>query len=179
MTDQQRTGSNGNELARRIAALSPEKRALLEARLGNREASPDAGASKKAQLSFAQERIYKLVQGDPESGFFVSVARIRIPPPVDLQALRAGLASVAQRHEALRTGLEVEQGRPALVLHDAPPELTILEDPAELERRIAEAVAAVRMLTAPLFRAIAFVLQDVGRTPASAADPLVGSSDFA
>ncbi|HTU46963.1 MAG TPA: amino acid adenylation domain-containing protein [Bryobacteraceae bacterium] len=153
----QRSGSNnnGSEVARRIAALSPEKRALLEARLGNREA-PDAGLSREAPLSFAQERIYKLARADSESNFFVSVTRIRIPSAAGLPAVRAALTSIAQRHEALRSELTADQGRPVLMLRAALPGIAIIENTGEgrLEEQVSAAMAGVRMLEPPLFRSI-------------------------
>jgi amino acid adenylation domain-containing protein len=153
--------SNGRDIASRIAALSPEKRELLETCLGKRHAT-DSGQSRESPLSFAQERINKLVRADPDSGFFVSVARIRIPSQVGLPALRAALISIAQRHDALRSEVVVKQDRSAVILRDALPDLQIVDDPGagRLEQRIADEVAGVRLLSPPLFRAIVSVATD-------------------
>lgn len=155
------------DIARRIAALSPQKRALLEARLGNAQAdtADRAGPSRDAPLSPAQERIYKLTRAAPGSGFFAQVARIPLPPSVDVTALRAALASVVQRHEALRSELVMEQGKPSLVARDAPADLLSVAGPGEgrgAERLIAQAVDGVRSLAPPLFRAVAITGADPG-----------------
>src|SRR5512133_2485570 len=98
MTDPQHdTGNGAREIARRISALSPEKRALLEARLEGRPSIP-SGQPAEAPLSFAQDRIYKLARANPESAFFTRLTRASLPPWVGLPALRAGIASLAERH---------------------------------------------------------------------------------
>lgn len=136
------------DFAQRIAALSPEKRALLEARL--KRPAPGNGAAPSAgpqELSFAQERIWTLAQNDPGSDFFVLTARFRLPAELGRQALREAVALVIDRHEALRTGIVVQGDKPVQIVRDAPP------DP--LADSLEEAVRGVRSTTPPLFRAVA------------------------
>jgi amino acid adenylation domain-containing protein len=131
------------DFAQRIAALSPEKRALLEARL--KRPGPANGTAPSAgpqDLSFAQERIWTLAQNDPESDFFVLTWRFPLPADVD-----RAVALVIDRHEALRTDVVMQGDRPVQIVRDAPP------DP--LVDSFEEAVRGVRSMTAPLFRAVA------------------------
>jgi len=150
-------GSAVGEIGRRIAALSPEKRALLEARLEGRYTTR-AVANADSPLSFAQERIYKLAQANPESDFFVRVTRFQLPrvnPPV----LRSAWAFVAERHEALRSELVASDSRVLWAVRPSIPELIVVDDPEDgcLNGRVADAVAAIRRLAPPHFRAIVSV----------------------
>ena len=149
--------STVGEIGRRIAALSPEKRALLEARLEGHHATQSV-ADADSPLTFAQERIYKLAQANPESDFFVRITRFQLPrinPPV----LRSAWAFVAERHEALRSELVASDSRVLWAVRPSIPELIVVDDPDDgfLDGRVADVVADIRKLAPPHFRAIASV----------------------
>jgi amino acid adenylation domain-containing protein len=145
------------DIGRRIAALSPEKRALLEAQLEKRHIAKPA-IDTEGRLSFSQERIYKLAKADPESNFFVRASLFRLPP-IDLTVVRAAWASVVERHETFRSELVSGEGRVSLAVRNAISELAVVDDPSggRLELRIDEAMAAVRTLEPPHFQAIVAV----------------------
>jgi Condensation domain len=94
-----------------IEGLSPVKRALLERELRRRrEASAAAGVAiprrldaQPAPLSFAQQRMWFLQQWQPEAPTFNGARAIRLRGALDRDALQAGLATVLERHESLRT----------------------------------------------------------------------------
>ncbi len=136
------------DFAQRIAALSPEKRALLEARLKRPSPANGAAASARPQdVSFAQERIWALAQNDLESDHFVLIARFRLPPDIGLQTLREAVALVIDRHEALRTDVVLQGDKPVQIVRDPP------ADPLA-SGSLEEAVRGVRSMTPPLFRAL-------------------------
>jgi hypothetical protein len=96
-----------NHLSANIAALSPEKRALLTLKLKNRgvENLPIAPISpqKLLPLSFAQERIWLLEQFDPGGSAYTYFIPISIKNSINLTALSQSFNEIIQRHEALRT----------------------------------------------------------------------------
>ena len=145
------------EIGRRISALSPEKRALLEARLEGRHTTR-AVAHADSPLTFAQERIYKLAQANPESDFFVRITRFQLPR-INPAVLRSAWALVAERHEALRSELVASDSRVLWAIRPSIPELIVVDDPDDgsLDGRVADTVAAIRKLAPPHVRAIASV----------------------
>ncbi len=153
-----------SDFAKRIAALPPEKRALLEARF--KRPGPAAGAQASAgsrEVSFAQERIWMLAQMNLESEHFVLTARFRLPESVELAALREALSVVIGRHEALRTDIVLQDDKPVQTVRDTPTgPLAIVEPARDARQAVAEAVLGVRSLTPPLFRALAVVEPDGG-----------------
>ena len=145
-----------DQTARRIAALSPAQRALLEARLRQvpavRDGTPEVRAS---PLSFAQARIWTLACKDPSSDLFVVTRRVRLPEPASLETARAALAAVIARHEALGTGIVLRGEEPLQAVTAAPPDrLEAVEPGSAAEAAVAEAARGVRALEAPLFRVV-------------------------
>jgi len=121
-------------------------------------------------LSLPQEQMWALeLQAAPPRMYNVT-AQHRFAGPADVEILERALAVVVERHEALRTRVVVEDGRPyqsvaatvplaiAVSRIDAP-------TPAEAEEELARAVAEVDAISfdlavAPLFRAHLFRLGD-------------------
>jgi amino acid adenylation domain-containing protein len=68
-------------------------------------------------LSFAQERIWRYSQPPGSVATYVSTKRYLIRGPLDREVLRAALDMVQRRHDLLRTGFSVVDGRPAQVVH--------------------------------------------------------------
>ncbi|MFD4636236.1 amino acid adenylation domain-containing protein [Lentzea sp. NPDC058436] len=78
-------------------------------------------------LSFGQQRLWFLDQLDgPGSAYNVPVA-LRLRGPLDIAALRAAVADVADRHEVLRTVIPVVDGTPGhRVIEDARPPFEVV-----------------------------------------------------
>jgi amino acid adenylation domain-containing protein len=67
-------------------------------------------------LSFAQERLWFLDQLEPGSSAYHIPDAYLVNGPLDLPVLERSLRAVAQRHELLRTTLQVIAGKPAQVI---------------------------------------------------------------
>jgi amino acid adenylation domain-containing protein len=99
------------ELSERVANLTPEQRAKLEARLRERR-----GASKPIQdvierlpasepplLSFAQERLWFLEQLEGASATYNIYSATRLKGELQIHCLEQALTEILARHESLRT----------------------------------------------------------------------------
>uniref|UniRef100_UPI0028929BE5 condensation domain-containing protein n=1 Tax=Streptomyces telluris TaxID=2720021 RepID=UPI0028929BE5 len=104
-------------------------------------------------LSSAQHRLWFLERFEKQATYNAPFA-YRLHGHVNVQALRAAVADVVSRHEALRTIFPTVEGEPQqLVLDtdDLPMDFTVLECPEEqLAERIAEAAFAAFDLTTAL-----------------------------
>ncbi|HEY1017220.1 MAG TPA: amino acid adenylation domain-containing protein [Herpetosiphonaceae bacterium] len=157
-----------SDLSKRIAGLSPEKRAVLMQQLAAKRGQVEGlripvqpRESNRFPLSFAQQRLWFLEQLTPgQAGFNVTTA-IRLRGPLDLAALRFALDSVVARHEILRTTFVSEDGLPSQAIAPAAPVPLPLEDlsgsPDRDERagRLArqEAAQPVDLIHGPVVRA--------------------------
>jgi amino acid adenylation domain-containing protein/non-ribosomal peptide synthase protein (TIGR01720 family) len=157
-------------LDERIAALSPQQRALLELRLKNQAAEtsklqiiPRRREDNTAPLSFAQQRMWLLYQFDPESSVYNIASNLRLRGPLDVAVLEQSLNEVIRRHEALRTTFTEIDGQPAQVIasemtltlrrHDFA-ELPQAEREAKLRRFVSEGMSEPFNLShGPLLRA--------------------------
>ena len=164
------------DLASRVTELSPEKRALLQARLREKTGSTTAQPTiarrahqEQHPLSFAQQQLWVLSQLEPENPFYNIALALRMTGRLDVQALEASLNEIVQRHEVLRAYFVTERGNP---VQRIAPELRLrlevedlrrgpdgaLRDPARIEAdalRIAdtEARQPFDLTRAPLLRA--------------------------
>src|SRR3989344_5824245 len=108
-----------SDIAQRIANLSPEKRALLEAKLLEKRKLADrpSGIPRRAgtepcRLSFAQERLWFIEQMRVAgSAYHIPIYR-RLRGPLDVQATAAAVRGLVQRHEVLRSTYASEEGQP-------------------------------------------------------------------
>lgn len=115
------------DLAKRIAALSPEKRLLLLQRLSNKkeenfvhtQITPQSRESNCFPLSFAQQRLWFLDQLKPGNPAFNICQFIRLTGLLNVAALEQSFQEVVKRHEVLRTTFTVLDGQPLQVI--APP----------------------------------------------------------
>jgi amino acid adenylation domain-containing protein len=103
-----------------LAALSPEKRALLEALLKKKGAAAPEGIPRRAQagpapLTFQQERLWYLDQLDPGRGAYNIPSAQLLRGPLDVDALRRALTEVVRRHESLRTVFRADDGAPVQI----------------------------------------------------------------
>jgi amino acid adenylation domain-containing protein len=67
-------------------------------------------------LSFAQERLWFLDQWDPGSAWYNIPLALRLSGPLQVSALEQSLATVVQRHEAVRTTFGERLGHPVQVI---------------------------------------------------------------
>src|SRR5437868_3848730 len=94
-----------SELKAKIAALSPEKRALLEQRLMKR--SPGAGDESIGRrapgdpfvLSFCQQRLWFLEQLTPGTSTYNVPNAMRIRGALNVPALQKSFVELVRRHE--------------------------------------------------------------------------------
>jgi amino acid adenylation domain-containing protein len=158
-------------IAGRLAGLSPEKRELLEAILRKKRAESAAGtaipprdrAAGPPPLSFSQERLWLIDQLDPDSPAYNLPVATRLRGALDVEALRRSLEAIRGRHESLRTRFEVRNGAPVQAI-DPPSSFSLpLVDlaglpegrrEAELERLCrADAARPFDLRRGPVFRA--------------------------
>ncbi|MFJ5680534.1 amino acid adenylation domain-containing protein [Streptomyces sp. NPDC093097] len=101
-----------DRLAERIAALPAGRRALFQALTGRAgRATPQReqddlvprDPARPAVMSFAQRRLWFIDQLQPGSPAYNVPVATRIRGPLDVEALRAALQHVVDRHEVLRT----------------------------------------------------------------------------
>lgn len=121
------------ELERRLAELSPEKRAQLErattasasggdAMTGAAPAIARRSAGSIVPLSFTQEIVWLLEQVNP--GHMYNVSRTaRLTGPLNLRALQSALDALVARHEVLRTTFPEVDGEPQQLIHAPAPVL--------------------------------------------------------
>ena len=123
-----------SDLSQRLAALSPEKRALLEMQLQKKGREYNT-----FPLSYAQQRLWLLDQLQPGNTSYNMPMVFHVSGVLDVAALQQSLNTLLERHEALRTTFAVVRGKPMQVI--APPTPIVLTPidlsnsvpPAELE----------------------------------------------
>ncbi|BAS60151.1 amino acid adenylation domain protein (plasmid) [Leptolyngbya boryana NIES-2135] len=115
-----------SDLSQRLAALSPEKRALLLQRLHQTSQHPtptqiqrQARSTNTFPLSFAQQRLWFLNQLEPGNAFYNMPAAILLKGHLNIAALEHSLDALIQRHEALRTNFTTVAGDPVQVIATA------------------------------------------------------------
>ncbi|MEP0859276.1 condensation domain-containing protein, partial [Trichocoleus sp. DQ-U1] len=108
-----------NNISQRIAALSPEQRALLELRLKQKGLTPVKNQaiaqrkdSKSLPLSFHQRRLWVLHQLEPDSPIYNVPIAIRLTGFLNVKALEKSLNQIRQRHEVLQTRVIAVGGQP-------------------------------------------------------------------
>src|SRR4051812_20399688 len=99
-----------SDLTERIAALSPEQRALFEAKLKRRGLSaprpqviPRRRQQNYCRLSFDQERIWLVDQIEPGNPAYNIFSVSRLSGKIDVPVMERALGEVVRRHETLRT----------------------------------------------------------------------------
>ena len=170
--------SDAGEVARRLAALPPKQRRLLELRLARATGTPASAPipalprdGRTFPLSFAQQRLWFLDRLEPGSPWYVMTIPLRLTGTLQVAILGAALAEVERRHEALRTlfavaadGSAVQTvGRPAGV---PLPQVDLKALPAaarevEVSRLLAaEARRPFDLARGPLLRATLYSLRE-------------------
>lgn len=109
------------DLQKRIAELSPAKRALLELRLkndkGGRSIAPRTN-SNSALVSFAQQRLWFLDQLEENRALYNVPRACRLSGVLDVEALQRALNEIVSRHEPFRTSFESVDGELRQVISD-------------------------------------------------------------
>jgi amino acid adenylation domain-containing protein len=99
------------ELQTKLAALSPEKRALFEKLLAEQGL-----AENSFPLSLSQRGMWFLEQLRPGNPAYVAPGAIRLRGHLDVPLLRRALAVVVGRHEAIRTTFQLRDGKPRQIV---------------------------------------------------------------
>ncbi|WP_433389500.1 amino acid adenylation domain-containing protein [Micromonospora sp. KLBMP9576] len=115
-----------SDLQSRIAALSPEQRARLESRVAGltdgrparADGIPPRDRSRPTPLSYAQQREWAVEQFRPSNNV---TAALRLDGRVDLDLLSRVLTAVTERHEALRSTVEIVDRQPVQVVQPVEP----------------------------------------------------------
>lgn len=139
------------DLQQRLAKLSPDKRALLEKRVGALSRGvviPRRQASGPCPLSASQWRLWFLDQLEPGNPAYNVYRAVRILGPLDVAVLGRSLRDLLRRHEVLRTTYPLIDGRPvqrvgAVVDVDLP--VTDLPAAQAMEMATAQAGAPFRL----------------------------------
>ncbi len=159
-----------NELEKRLANLSPEKRALLMQQLAKSapkdKASSEIGRRPRPErmpLSSAQERLWILDRFEPGNAVYNVSLLLRFIGPLDTGVMSRALSEIVRRHESLRTVFVSDDEGPYQRILPAEP-LPLLRhdvgDRAESERlpaamRLArdDAAASFDLVNGPVLRA--------------------------
>ncbi len=119
-----------SDMAQRLAALTPEQRALLEAQLKKRGQTFNT-----FPLSYAQQRLWLLDQLQPGNTSYNLMLAFRLRGALDVAALERAITTLVERHEVLRTVYPTVRGQPVqAVMPAAPVALPLLTLPAEGDR---------------------------------------------
>ncbi len=112
----------GKGLEERLAALTPEQRALFEARLRQQGLSaprpktippiPGRGALEYFETSLDQERLWFIDQMEPGNPAYNIHLACRLFGPLDPDRMRRAVNATIARHEVLRTTFDLVDGRP-------------------------------------------------------------------
>ncbi len=114
-----------NDFSQRIANLSPEARALFEAKLRQKTAArqhtiptlPRSGQPQAFPLSFAQQRLWFLYQWEPHTAFYNINSALRIEGDLDVAAFKRCVNEIVKRHESLRTSFTTLESEPVQIVH--------------------------------------------------------------
>ncbi|AOW88227.1 non-ribosomal peptide synthetase [Streptomyces olivaceus] len=120
---EQRTGLTADDaLERRLAALTPAQRALLERVLARDGAAPGVrrrpDTDDGVPLSFEQERLWFMNELVSYRAIFHVPVALRLRGGLDVPALRRALARLVARHETLRTVFRDTSAGPRQVVRD-------------------------------------------------------------
>lgn len=118
-----------NNLTERIAALSPEQRALLARQLASvKKSVPEQSRitsqpreSQYVPLSFAQERIWFLEQLVPGNLVYTITQVARVVAPMSVTILNRCFQEIVRRHETLRMTFTTVDGQPMGIIGNPQP----------------------------------------------------------
>ncbi|MFZ5515905.1 MAG: amino acid adenylation domain-containing protein [Candidatus Zhuqueibacterota bacterium] len=96
-----------SDYSKMIASLSPEKRALFEARLKKKGSMYNS-----FPVSFSQQRLWFLDQLEPGNSIYNIPSAVRLSGELDVAALKRSVHELVRRHEILRTTFMSVNGEP-------------------------------------------------------------------
>ncbi|RKG63993.1 amino acid adenylation domain-containing protein, partial [Corallococcus sp. CA054B] len=117
------------ELSKRIANLSPEKRAELLKKMAAQKAIagnsvqgliPVQDRTRPLPLSFAQQRLWFIDQLQPGTSLYNVPMAVRLEGALDVAVLERALREVVRRHEVLRTIFREDESGPVQVVSPEP-----------------------------------------------------------
>jgi len=131
-----------SKIAERIANLSPDRQELLsrllkrgQIDLSHAVIMPRVRDTNHAPLSFAQQRLWLVLQLDPDNVSYNVPEALLLEGPIYVTALAQSLSEIVRRHEALRTTFQLVSGEPMQVIAQPEPiELEVI-DLRQLTRR--------------------------------------------
>ncbi|WP_349877441.1 amino acid adenylation domain-containing protein [Micromonospora sp. HUAS YX12] len=145
-------------------AREAARQALIARRLRARQTAPAARIAPRPSgaqvpLSYAQERVWFMDQLAPGEAAYHIAVPLRVRGPLDVDALRAALTALADRHESQRTRFPADaDGRPTVVVADtADVPLTVVDAPDEAAAQALVDAAAAEpfdLANGPLLRAL-------------------------
>ena len=114
-----------NDFANRIGNLSPEARALFEAKLRQKAAAkrytiptlPRSGQAQAFAQSFAQQRLWFLYQWEPQSAFYNINSVLKLEGELEVAAFERCVNEIVKRHESLRTSFTTVEDEPVQIIH--------------------------------------------------------------
>lgn len=151
-----------NDLQRRLAALSPQQRALLaKLQQGQGDQGPAAADYRPGDdlpLSFGQERMWMLSRLEPDSSAYHCPFHLEISGSLDPALLERALRGVVARHAVFRTRFRMRDGRVTGTLAErADLDLTVIDTgmlSAVIEPLMRTALASsFNLASVPLLRA--------------------------
>ena len=131
----------------RTGRMTANRQALVRMLAGEGE-PPAVAVDSDAPCSFGQERLWFFEQLMPSTALFNLTLELLLEGPLDVEALRRAFASIVERHDVLRTGLESRGGRPVQVVHQSA-KLDLVErnfghlDPGAAQRESNERIEAM------------------------------------
>jgi len=159
-----------SELEKRLANLSPEKRALLMQQLAKSAARDNAqheigrrARPERLPLSSAQQRLWILDRFDPGNSVYNVTLLLRMIGSLDVDVLSRALSEIVRRHETLRTVFVSDDDGPyqrILPIEPLPLARIDITDLPESERMRAamalardDAAASFDLVNGPILRA--------------------------
>ena len=137
-----------SKIAERIAKLSPQRQELLsrllkqdQIELSQAVIMPRVRNSNRAPLSFAQQRLWLVLQLDPENVSYNVPEAFLLEGRLNATALAQSFSEIVRRHEALRTTFQIESGEPIQVIAQPQPVAMEVIDLSQLPRPAREETA--------------------------------------
>ncbi|WP_433496703.1 non-ribosomal peptide synthetase [Sphaerimonospora sp. CA-214678] len=170
MSERRDETTRDDTLQRRLSALSPAQRALLERIMADRRADPEGSIPRRPEgladvpASFEQERLWFMNELLSQRQIFNVPTALRLRGPLDVDALGRAVGRLVERHEALRTVFVLRDTTPRQVVLDRMDVPLVvhrfrdLPDPGQAARGHASASVAepFDLLTGPLLRCVLY-----------------------
>ncbi|HXM58364.1 MAG TPA: condensation domain-containing protein, partial [Candidatus Dormibacteraeota bacterium] len=116
-----------NPTLRALAARVDELRAAGPEAAAAAEEIPRAPRDRPLPLTYGQEQLWFLDRLNPGSPLYNIPTDLHLRGPLDVDALRAALRTLAERHEILRTSIRERDGEPGMVVDCDPPGLPVTD----------------------------------------------------